>query len=58
MTITYYKQQTLAGDRKTGFRNSNDEPWVWYDTPPCEAVLSFKAGLGSYPKPEWKRREP
>lgn len=57
MSEIYYKQQMLQGDRATGFRNNNDEPWVWYDTPPNSAVLSFKAGLGHCPQPDWTRRD-
>ena len=52
----HYRQQMLSGDRATAFRNSNDEPWVWYDTPPNGAVLSFDS-QGHYPLPDWNRRD-
>lgn len=51
--ITYYKQQASEPSR-VGFRNSDDEPWIWYDAP-NGGVLSFKVGLGHYPREGWER---
>lgn len=51
-----YAQQMLAGDRRVGFRNSNEEEWQMYTTPPNGAFLNFsKSGGGYEPSLEWVR---
>lgn len=47
-----YMQQMLEGDRRVGFRNFNDEPWIMYTTPPTEAVISG-SDKGYYPREGW-----
>lgn len=49
-----YKQQLLSGDRRVGFRNSNHESWIMYDTPPFSAVLNYAPnGQGYTPQESW-----
>jgi hypothetical protein len=50
----YYQQSWTKSDHVVGFRNRDDEPWIFYETGRNGAVLSFNSN-GNYPLPEWSR---
>lgn len=51
-----YTKTALFGDSIAAFRNSDDEPWIRYQTPRHGAVLSFAPDKSGYmPLPEWTR---